>query len=155
MRKTAESKRAWERKFRATGARMVGVRLSAVASDRLAELREMYDATDRDVIEGLLLGNIRPGERQLLAIAAELGCSVAEAKLLGAPGGVQSSDATGQNIESLAHHMRQRDPGRGSRTDWGNLMADVVQRSRGDKSADRRRRGVSNNRRLDAADRGE
>lgn len=57
-RSTAASKRAWEQRFRRSGARMVGVRLSAVAADTLATLRTQHDCSDRDVIEGLLLGTI-------------------------------------------------------------------------------------------------
>ena len=80
---SAASKRRWEHQFRDSGARMVGVRLSPAAATRLAELREHYACSDRDVIEGLLFGTVTVAAQSSVAtVMREHGFSREEAEII-------------------------------------------------------------------------
>ena len=80
----APAKRRWEQKFRSSGARMVGVRLSPAAASMLEALRRQHDCSDRDVIEGLLFGNVVVSsfQSEVTAVMHEHGFSRAEAQLI-------------------------------------------------------------------------
>lgn len=74
---TTEQKREFERRFRARGARIIGIRLSSASAQKLADLKELHGCSDRDVIEGLLLGTLDP---EVIATAEKLGVSRSEAQ---------------------------------------------------------------------------
>lgn len=60
-----EQRRAYEQRARTRGNGMVTVRLSPGANRMLQAICEQYQCTSRDVVEGLLLGTVKPNPLRL------------------------------------------------------------------------------------------